>query len=280
VVAILAATTVFGTREAEQSRTRARRIPMLRALAITFSNRHFLYVAGAVFFFQMAYLFTLEFQAYVMIYAMFGGDKARFGDLFLIGTVASLVVAAMVNLWARRLARRTDKKPALVLFTFAGLLIPAAALFAFDADRPLLYLVFAAVSGVGITGFEILSFSVVADICDLDELRSGQRREGAFMGGYNGVYKAGLMLAPVISNLLLHYYCRLDQGLIQAGLAQTPETSFRLRVGLVAVTAVGYGVAGLFAALLPLTRRDVEEAQRELVRRRGEQADAAGPGSG
>lgn len=240
---------------------------MRQALAVTFSNRPFIRLAGSVFFFQMAYLFAMEFHTYVVIYAMFGGDKARFGELFLEGMAAALVAAVVVNFWARGLARRRGKKAAFTLFAFTGLLLPIASLVAFDASAPRLYLLFTIAMGICATGFEILSFSMVADICDLDEVETGRRREGAFMGAYNGIFKAGLMLSPVLSNLLLHYYCRLDQQLIQAGLPQAADTLGRLRIALFGVTTCIFLAAGASALLVPIRRRDVEAAQAELERR-------------
>jgi GPH family glycoside/pentoside/hexuronide:cation symporter len=270
IVVVLSAVTTFGTRERVELQ-RQPKMPMGEALRVTFSNRPFLVLSGSVFFFHMAYLFVLEFHSYVLIYAVFDGDKGRFGHYFFLATILMVTVAAIANFTARGFARRVGKKAALVCFASAGLLIPLASTFAFSPTHPDLYFVFALAVAIGITGMDIIGFSIIADVCDLDELTSRRRREGAFMGVYNGIYKAGLTLSPIISLLCLEW-CGFDQILIQQGLPQTDDTIRAIRIALVVVSAVLFALAALCAIALPMRREDVGAAQAELARRREEQS--------
>jgi hypothetical protein len=68
-------------------------MPMREALRVTISNRPFLILCGVIFFFQMAYLFVLEFHSFVLIYGVFGGDKARFGNYFFLATIVMVTIA-------------------------------------------------------------------------------------------------------------------------------------------------------------------------------------------
>jgi GPH family glycoside/pentoside/hexuronide:cation symporter len=113
---------------------------------------------------------------------------------------------------------------------------------------------------------DVIPFSIIADVCDLDELTSHRRREGAFMGVYNGIYKAGITLSPVITNLCLEL-CGFDHLLVRDGVAQTDGTVQALRVALIAVPAVLFAASAACAVALPLRRKDVEAAQAELQRR-------------
>ena len=113
------------------------------------------------------------------------------------------------------------------------------------------------------TGIDILALSNIADICDVDEVRTGQRREGVLAGIYNGVYKAGQVLSPMVSMLMLGW-SGFNADLEQ----QTPETLRNFRVMLFTVVLVMTLAALIFAMLIPLRRKDVDDAQAELARRR------------
>jgi GPH family glycoside/pentoside/hexuronide:cation symporter len=240
---------------------------MAQALKITFANRPFLILCGCIFFFQMAYLFVLEFHSYVAIYGVFGGDKGMFARYFFSATIVMVSIAAAANFTARGFAKKVGKKFGLVVFASAGLLAPLVSIFAFNPAHPELYYVFAVAIAIGISGLEIISFSIIADICDLDELTSERRREGAYMGVYNGIYKAGITLSPIISGWCLNL-CGFSAAAAAQGLPQAEGTVASLRIALVVVSAVLFGLAALCAFALPIRKRDVEAAQAELARRR------------
>jgi GPH family glycoside/pentoside/hexuronide:cation symporter len=268
IVIVLAIVTALGTQEKVELQQQPK-MPMKQALRITLSNWPFIVLCGSVLFYQMAYVFVFEFHAYVLIYAVFDGDKGMFGHYFFLATFVMVASAAVANLVARRFARRAGKKLALVVFAGAGLLIPLATTFAFNPAHPQLYFVFAAVLVVGITGMDIVPFSVIADICDLDELESRRRREGAFMGVFNGICKAGVTLSPILTNLSLEV-CGFDQSLIELGLPQSDDTLRAMRIALFAIPAALLALSLLCALALPIRRQDVEAAQAELARRREE----------
>jgi GPH family glycoside/pentoside/hexuronide:cation symporter len=262
IVIVLAIVTALGTREKVELQQQPK-MPMRQALRITLSNWPFIVLCGCVFFYQMAYVFVFEFHIFVMTYAVFDGDKSMFGHYFFLGTFVMMASGAVANLAARRFAQWGGKKLALACFTGAGLLIPLATIFAFNPTHPQLYFVFAAVVVVGVTGIGIVPFSIIADICDLDELESGRRREGAFMGVFMGVAKAGATLSPIFTNLGLEV-CGFDQTQIQ----QTGDTLRAMRVALFTVPTVLLALSLLCALALPIRRQDVEAVQAELVRRR------------
>jgi GPH family glycoside/pentoside/hexuronide:cation symporter len=265
IVVVFSMVTTFASRERVEIQKQPK-MPMGEALKITFANRPFLMLSGCIFFFQMAYLFVLEFHSYVAIYTVFGGDKGAFARYFFTATFVMISIAAVANFTARGFAKRVGKKIGLVVFASAGLLTPLVSTFAFNADHPELYFVFAVAVAIGISGIEILSFSIIADICDLDELTSHRRREGAFMGVYNGIFKAGMTLSPIIAGWCLQL-CGFNASAAAEGLPQNDDTLTALRIALVAVTFILFGFAALFAMALPIRRSDVEAAQAELKRR-------------
>ena len=111
---------------------------------------------------------------------------------------------------------------------------------------------------------EILPLSIVADICDLDQIKSGRRREGAYVGVYNSAFKSGYLLAPSLSMFLLAY-----TGFVAGETVQSQETLQLLRDCLLGGTALTFGMAFLCGLGIQLRRSEIVEAQRELDSRVG-----------
>lgn len=148
-----------------------------------------------------------------------------------------------------RMAIRFDKRKCFRVMSAAGLLIPFATLIAFDSERPLMYLFLTVGMALGAINLEIMPFAMMADIADMDELKTHRRREGAFAGVYNGVYKAGLMVAPFFS----YYFAELsgfDPRLEQ----QTPETIRSMMLFMFFFTAAAMTLSFVFALLYSLRR--------------------------
>jgi GPH family glycoside/pentoside/hexuronide:cation symporter len=235
----------------------------LEALKITFSNGPFVILALNSFCLAMGQLFCIQFANYLVIYAIYGGDKNAFSKLFTLATIVQVIFAACLNTLIRKITPRVGKQKMLICFAAASLLVPFASLVAFNPAYPYLYFVFACSVTIAVTGMDILPFAIMADVCDLDELKSQRRREGAFAGVYNAVFQAGLLLSPMVTMLALefsHFNASLPQ--------QTDETIGRFRIVLFAVTGIAFLMALVFAIAFPIRRKDVEAAQAELARRK------------
>jgi Na+/melibiose symporter-like transporter len=101
--------------------------------------------------------------------------------------------------------------------------------------------------------------SIVADVCDIDEVNSGRRREGAYVGVYNSAFKTGYLMAPTLAMALLAF-TGFDGGLD----SQTEETKELLKVCLFAGCGVTFLAAALLSTGVRLTRQDVLNAQSAL----------------
>ena len=114
---------------------------------------------------------------------------------------------------------------------------------------------------IGNTIIEVLPLSIVADICDLDEIKSGRRREGAFVGVYNAAFKSGYMFAPALAMILLHF-----TGFDGTLFSQTQETKDLMEIFLVAGCTVTFLAAFLCSLGIKLSRSDIENTQAQLQR--------------
>jgi GPH family glycoside/pentoside/hexuronide:cation symporter len=124
--------------------------------------------------------------------------------------------------------------------------------------------VLAGLAGLGVAGAQVIPWSMVPDVVEEDELRSGSRREGAFYGVVVLFQKSGtaFMLAIVQWVLGLTGY--------RPGEAQPASALLAIRLMIGVVPAVLLAASMLVALRSPLGKRDHAEMLRKLQKRRGQ----------
>ena len=266
IIIVTGVMAALGTRERDSQDTK-KPLPIRQALTITLSNRPFMFLVATVFFYGIGQYFSVSFAAYLITYVIYEGDKAAFALLIAQATGLGVVVSMGLNLFIRRLGRSFEKVHLLKIFVCMSLLVPLMALISFQPDEPYWYFLFHVLAlPLGNTAIEILPLSIVADVCDLDEVKSGRRREGAFVGVYNSAFKTGYLMAPVLSMVLL-WFTGFD-GTLQE---QSPQTQDLLRWCLFGGTLVTFSSAILFSMGVKLTKAQIEQAQQSLGRKEARQ---------
>ncbi len=182
------------------------------------------------------------------------GDFEITMGLFLVSVVIALPI------WLR-VAQRSDKRT--IFMAGAGwwaaacgfmLLAPS------DWPRVVIFAV-AAVAGAGYAAADMIPWSMLGEVVDEDELRTGQRREGIYFGLFTFLRKlagaGGVALAFVVLDVV---------GFQQEG-PQNEETLAAIRW----LTGGVPGLLGVFAGLIalgyPLTRKRHQRVLEELAQR-------------
>lgn len=260
IIATMALATFFGARERIRIERQAS-LPLREALRLAVANRPFLFLALSGFFFSAGQFYSLQFANCLVIYGVFGGDKHAFATLYSQSTIFSLGVGVLTSLAVKHFAA-ADKKNVLVWCAVLMLAVPLLSLAAFSPSAPRLYFFYAAGLAAAWAYFEVLPLSILADLCDIDELTTRHRREGALTGIYGGVYQAGLTLAPVVSMISLQI-AHFDASSAQ----QSAATVSVFRYCLVGFGALFFLLSLLFASLVRIRRQDVLAAQVTLAGR-------------
>ena len=259
IIMITGIVTALGTKE-RASADLSKPLPLKQALKITLSNRPFMFLVGTVFFYGIGQYFSVSFAAYLITFIIYDGDKAGFALLIAQATGVGVAISLGLNLLIRRLGRTVEKVRMLRICLAFGLLVPFASLIAFEPGDPYRYFVFHSLMlSIGNTAIELLPLSIVADVCDIDEVKSGRRREGAFVGVYNSAFKTGYLLAPTLAMVMLSL-TGFDGTLAQ----QSQETQDLMRTCLFWGCMVTFAGAFAMSLMVRLTRKDVEEAQQTL----------------
>jgi len=198
----------------------------------------------------------LHFFTYVI------GNDAYFPPMmvsFILGTVLAMPA------WLR-FARGRDKVTVYGTACFAWI-ATFVGLFVLQPGWPLsLMVVIALLSGAGYSAVDMMPWSMLADMADEDELESGQRREGLFVGFFTFLRKLAGASSVAISFLVL------DLVGFRPGEGNGEEVLWTIRV-LTTCLPIVFILASIAASRrYSLGNAEHAAIMRELERRRGERA--------
>lgn len=225
----------------------------------------FMRLCAATFLVFNGFMMVSSFQSYVIIYYVFDGNTgmgAQYagwsGTLSAISTFCVIfLVSKLSTLWGKRRA----------FFFATGLSVIGYALkwVCYTPDMPLLMLLPVPFIAFGLGGLFTLMGSMIADVCDLDELQTHERREGMYGSIFWWVVKLGMAAALAAGGVLLSA-TGFDVAL---GGEQTQSTIFMMRIFDVVVPLACSLLAIYMIAGYPITETKAHETRKALEERRG-----------
>ena len=237
----------------------------LRGLWQTLKTGPFLVLCIATFLMFNSFIMISQFQFWVFAYYVAGGNVAEgaglAGVVGTLGTMTGFLVIAIVT-W---LGTRIGKKNAFFVSTSISMLGYALKWFCYTPEAPMLALLPAPFLAFGLGGLFTLMGSMIADVVDLDELHTGERREGMFGSVFWWVVKLGQSGALLVGGFLL-FSTGLDPAL---GANQPEGTIFWLRFydAFVPLVASAFAIYAVYR--YPITEESAGVVRAELERRRG-----------
>ncbi len=169
-------------------------------------------------------------------------------------------------LWVK-LAARIGKKEAWI----AAMAVNGGAfgaVFFLGAGDDFLYSICIGISAIGYGATLALPSSMQADVIDFDELNTGERREGQFVGLWAVARKLSAALGAGIALAVL-YFTGYEAGDGKAQ-AQNAATLMALRIMYALVPTVANFVAIAIASSYSIDRQEHERIRREIDGRKGE----------
>jgi glycoside/pentoside/hexuronide:cation symporter, GPH family len=236
-----------------------------KGFLITIRFSPFLRLCAATFLVFNGFMLVSAFSSFVIIYYVYSGDKFAGAQLMgwngTVSAIATFSVIPLVTWMSTRLGKRR------AFFVAIGISIFGYALkyFCYSQTTPLLLLVATPFMAFGLGGLFTLMGSMVADVCDFDELETGHRREGMFGSIFWWVVKLGMALALGLSGFLLNF-TGFDVNL---GGNQAPDTLLLMRLFDVGVPIIASLVAIWVVIGYPITEQKARDIRTALEARRG-----------
>jgi len=189
-------TSLLGCKESKEYAT-AGVLPFTQAMRITLTNRSFITAALCILMTSWIWSFLSALSPFLVTY-MFGGGIA---DMTLLSAPLILSTAAFYPLW-RKICIRVGTKRAYIiatslsvsfllpLFLLAGSILTAAVIMIFY--------------GFANSGVTLVRDITIADVIDEDELRTGLRREGVYLGSRTFVDRFALALTGASTAIIFN----------------------------------------------------------------------------
>ncbi|MEM7384107.1 MAG: MFS transporter [Verrucomicrobiota bacterium] len=243
-------------------------VDFFRGLAMTVKCPPFLCLCGATFLVFNGFQLGTSFSLFVMIFYVYGGaEGANDAAGSLNGTFGSLtaICSLLVIPLAAWIAGRIGKRNTFFLTISLSIIGYALKWFGYNPEYPYLLLIAAPFVSFGIGSLFTLMGSMISDVCDYDELRSHERREGTFGAIYWWMVKVGMALAGLMTGVLLKY-ADFDSA---EGALQEESTLFYLRLFDVLIPICTSALAILIMYGYTLSETRAREIRDELEARRG-----------
>jgi GPH family glycoside/pentoside/hexuronide:cation symporter len=262
IIALVAFMWVFlGTREEVQIQAQPR-MKVLPAIRETFANQPFLLVAFGMLAMNVSFFFLGSFYNYLTIFYVFGGDKPAAGLLLTVnGLLGMAVEIAGVPLCAW-LGLKFGKRRALLICLTMLTISPLLTWFLYNPTYPYLQLLMAIFFAPAVPGIALLPRAMIADVIDLDELRTGRRREGMYLAIYEFMRKLSASLLTLVVSYILIWV-----GFNENIDVQAPETLTKLRLIFALLPCFMAIVATVLIYRYPLSEERVRETRAILEAR-------------
>jgi len=243
-----------------------------RGILITLRNKPFQKICIATFLIFNAFQTVAAFSWFIVVYFMNGGDPAAAGVWpTLFGSVGALCTCFLVIPIVTYCAQTYGKKTTFLYTQAVSLVGYAMFWWGFSPENPWMMFIPLPLFAFGIGGLFTIMMSMTADICDLDELETGERREGTFGAIYWWMVKFGAAVAGGASGLILSAI-----GFDQSVAVQSKETLELLRMVYIAVPSLGTIIAILVMRNYDLDEQRANEIRVQLdARKEPEEAIAA-----
>lgn len=236
-----------------------------RGIMLTLRNKPFLKLCGATFLVFNGFQTIAQFSFFIIVYYLFQGDTGAAGTWpAWFGTVSAIGTAFLVIPIVTKLSEKFGKKNAFIIATLLSVIGYALKWWGFNPAHPWLMFMPIPFLSFGIGGLFTLMMSMTADVCDLDELNNGERREGMFGAVYWWMVKLGIAIAMLTSGVVLHYI-----GFNESVQVQTAETIINLRIADIVIPIVAAFMAIILVWKYDITETKALEIREALIARRG-----------
>ena len=181
---------------------------------------------------------------------------------FVVMGLPLVIAVAAAPLWVF-LGEKLGKRKAYILSTCYFIVVLLSALFA-PVYNLAFIIVLAVLSGVGISASQIIPFSIIPDIIEIDEIQHGTRREGAFYGSMMFLYKLASAVVIGLAAAVLGYF-----GYVENSTLPQPDSAIIcIRVLLGLGPGALFLISVYFVKILPITKESFDAVKRIIEERK------------
>ncbi|HBG27907.1 MAG: hypothetical protein A2Y10_16430 [Planctomycetes bacterium GWF2_41_51] len=251
----------------EQYYERTQKIGILKSIFWTLHNKPFAILIITYIIIIGGLFSSGVLGLYINIYHVCGGDKSFAATLSgLTGSIMGITSYASLPL-ITYISVRTGKREAMIMGLILAIIGYGSLWFTLTPKFPYLQLVSAFVIGLGLQGCWLMISSMVGDICDEDELKTGMRREGVYSAVTGFAMKIALSLTSLLGGILLKI-SGYESKIAEATGTVEPNVMLMLRVLFIAVQCLALAIAIVMFLFYPISRARAHQTRMLLENRK------------
>lgn len=239
---------------------------ILQSFKEAFKNKSFVKLCAATFFIFNAFNTVAGFTFFIVVYYLFNGNTEKAGIWpTLFGSVGALATTFIVIPIVARMSKKMGKKNAFLLSQSISIFGYILLWFLFIPGKPYMFLFALPFFSFGIGSLFTLMMSMTADVCDLDELNTGKRREGIFGAIYWWMVKFGFAIAGLLTGVIMS-----TVGFTPGAATQSEGAVTGLRLFFSGIPIAGTLIAIFVMWTYDLNEEKAHQIKEELKKRKGE----------
>lgn len=232
----------------------------------TFKTGPFVRICMATFLVFNAFNTVAAFSFFIIVHHMFKGVTGPEGSATWptwFGTASALATTFLAIPVVTLMSQKLGKKRAFIVAQSVSILGYISFWWTFSPTNPWLLFLPLPLFAFGIGSLFTIMMSMTADVCDLDELRTGSRREGAFGAVYWWMVKFGFAISALGGGAIMKMV-----GFDQNAAEQTVSAMTGMRLAYIILPATGTLLAILIMLGYDLTEERSREIREELEARK------------
>ncbi len=237
-------------------------MPIVAQFRSVFSNRPFMFVVGI----YLCSWFSLQLTAAIIPYFAVSWMGLKQADSPLIILAVQGTALGMLSVW-NRISQKVGKKA--VYFMGTGFWICSqAGLFLLQPGQNTALYLLAILAGLGVSTAYLIPWSMLPDVIELDELETGQRREGLFYSFMVFLQKIclGIALAIILQSLEWTGYLHPTDSI--AVPIQPPAVLLAIRLAIGPIPTLSLIGGLVLAYFYPITHEMHQQILLQLTERR------------
>ncbi|MCF2971756.1 MFS transporter [Synechococcus sp. Nb3U1] len=251
----------WGVRERYQSERDP--LPLAQQMRVAFRNRPYLFVIGIYLCSWLTFQFTATIIPYFIVFWM------GLPEVWISLTVLAVQGIAVLTLFMWTQLSAHLGKRTMYLIGAGFWLISQAGLFFLQPGQSGIMIVLALIAGVGVSATAYLGpWSMIPDVIDLDELETGERREGIFYAFMVLLQKVGLALGLFFVGQALDLAGFISYVAGEAPPIQPESALLAIRFAIGPLPAVSLVGGILLVWFYPITRQQHQQILAELEENR------------
>lgn len=240
-------------------------VPIKQQLKIAFANKAFLYVIGIYLCSWLGVQLTASILIYYVVSWM-GMDESAFPTVAIAVQGTALVMLFFWKFVSNKLGKKTVYYLGMIFW-----IIAQAALFLIQPGQTNLLYIGAIMAGFGVSVAYLIPWSMIPDVIELDELNTGQRREGIFYSFMVLLQKLGLALALFLVGQALEFSGFIARIPGEAIPVQPESALLAIRIAIAPLPTIFLIIGLVLTYFYPITKEVHADIRLQLQARKDQQ---------